>query len=132
VTDPNDPVATRFNAVPKYVASTTLDNPEWIGTTVIKGDVANAVRRLKDQPGDEIQVHGSGNLIQTLLANDLVDQFRLWSFPVVLGTGKRLFAEGAIPSGMELVDSVMSTTGVAINTYRRSGEIKFGSFALDQ
>ena len=88
-------------------------------------------RCAQTQEGPELQVHGSGNLIQTLLRNDLVDEFRLWVFPLVIGSGKRLFGEGTIPAGLELVDSQTSTTGVVMGTYRSAGEIVTGSFALD-
>jgi dihydrofolate reductase len=120
-----------FNNATKYVASRTLDAVAWQNSILLEGDVAEAVARLKDEDGPEIQVHGSGNLIQTLLAHGLVDEYRLWVFPVLLGTGKRLFADGTIPRAVELVDSKTSTTGVLIATYRRGGEIQYGSFALD-
>lgn len=132
VTDEEDQMAALLNSAPKYVASKTLDSVDWNNSTLIKGDVAKEVAKLKGQPGNEIQVHGSGNLIQTLLANDLIDEFRLWIFPVVLGSGKRLFAEGATPSGLKLVDTKTSGTGVAMNRYQKADRIKYGSFALDQ
>ena len=91
-------------------------------------DAAEGVAALKRTDGPELQVHGSGNLIQTLMANGLIDEYRLWVFPVVLGSGKRLFADGAIPSGLRLVDSTVSTTGVVIGTYEPAGEIVTGSF----
>lgn len=126
-----DPVAAKLNRVPKYVASTTLERVEWNNSTLIEGDVAEAVTALKDQYRGEIQVHGSCGLLQTLIKHDLVDEYRLWVFPVVLGSGKRLFGDGTIPSGLELVESTTSRTGVVISRYRRSGDIKFGSFALE-
>jgi len=132
VTDESDPVASKLNSIPKYVASTTLESVEWNNSTLLKGDIAEEVAKLKDQPGTEIQVTGSGQLIQTLMKHDLVDEYRLWIFPVLLGTGKRLFADGTIPSGLKLADTKTSTTGVAIHTYQRSGKIEYGSFALDQ
>ena len=95
----------------------------------IEGDVAEGVARLKQEDGPELQVHGSGDLIQTLMANGLIDQYRLWVFPVVLGTGKRLFADGTIPSALHLTDSTVSTTGVVIGTYEPAGEVQTGSFA---
>jgi dihydrofolate reductase len=130
VTD--DPAADALNSATKYVASTTLDAVEWQNSNLLEGDVAEEVARLKEQEGPEIQVHGSGNLIQALLEHDLVDEYRLFIFPIVLGTGKRLFADGAIPRGLKLVDSKTSTTGVLMATYERSGELEYGSFALEE
>src|SRR5262245_4988467 len=112
----------------KYVASRTLKTLAWKNSKLIAGDVATEVAKLKKGDGPEIQVHGSGNLIQTLLTTGLIDEFRLWIFPVVLGGGKRLFSAGAVPAGLTLVDTKSSTTGVTINTYRPSGPIKIGSF----
>jgi dihydrofolate reductase len=128
----DDPVAAKLNSVPKYVASRSLDEVTWSNSTLIQGDVAEAVARLKEEPGDEIQVTGSGELAQTLIEHDLVDEYRLWVFPLVLGEGKRLFARGTIPAGLKLVDTRTSTTGVAIHTYERAGEVQYGSFALEQ
>jgi dihydrofolate reductase len=130
VTD--DQGAEKLNSATKYVASTTLDNVEWSNSTLIKGDVPEQVARLKEEAGPEIQVHGSWNLIQTLLKNDLVDEYRLWTFPLVLGSGKRIFGDGTIPAGLKLVDSRTSTTGVLMATYERGGEREYGSFALDE
>ena len=127
-----DPAAEALNSARKYVASRTLDRVEWQNSTLLEGDVADAVRRLKGEDGAEIQVHGSSKLIQTLLEKDLVDEFRLWFFPVVLGDGKRLFADGAVPRGLKLVDSTMSTTGVLMTMYEPAGEIEYGSFALEE
>jgi dihydrofolate reductase len=128
----DDPVAAKLNSVPKYVASRTLDEVTWNNSTLIQGDVAEAVARLKEQSGAEIQVTGSGELIQTLLEHDLVDEYRLWVFPVVVGDGKRLFARGTIPAALKLVDTKTSSSGVAIHTYERAGELQYGSFALEQ
>jgi len=128
----DDSGAAELNAATKYVASRTLDRVEWQNSTLIEGDVADAVARLKSEDGAEIQVHGSSNLIQTLLEHDLVDEFRLWLFPLVLGQGKRLFADGAVPRGLRLVDSTTSTTGVVIATYEPAGEVEYGSFALEE
>ncbi len=116
----------------KYVASRTLDAVTWNNSTLIQGDVAEAVARLKEEDGDPINVTGSGDLVQTLLDHDLVDEFQLWVFPIVLGEGKRLFARGATPAALKLVDTKVSTTGVAIHTYERAGAIDYGSFALEQ
>jgi dihydrofolate reductase len=126
------PGADSINSAPKHVASRTLERTDWQNSTRIEGDVAEYVRNLKDRPGPEIQVHGSGNLMQTLLRNDLIDEFRLWTFPVLLGSGKRLFADGTTPAGLRLVDSKTSTTGVILATYERAGDIDYGSFALEQ
>ena len=121
-----------LNNATKYVVSTTLDKAEWQNSILIRPgerDVPDQIRRLKEQDGPEIQVHGSSQLIQTLLQHDLVDRFFLRIYPVLLGSGKRLFADGTIPAGLRLVDSKTSTTGVIIATYERTGEIKYGSFA---
>ena len=128
----DDPIAAKLNSVPKYVASRTLDDVTWNNSTLIRGDVAKEVAKLKDEPGGEIQVHGSGDLIQTLIEHDLVDEYRLWVFPVVLGEGKRLFARGTVPAGLKLVDTKTSSTGVAIHTYERAGALQYGSFAVDE
>jgi dihydrofolate reductase len=128
----DDPTADKLNSATKYVASTTLDKVEWQNSNLLQGDVAQEVGRLKEQPGPEIQVHGSANLIQTLLKHDLVDLYGLWIFPLVLGTGKRLFADGVIPAGLKLVYSTTSTTGVLITTYEPAGKPEYGSFALDE
>jgi dihydrofolate reductase len=127
-----DPMADKLNAATKYVASTTLVEVGWSNSILLEGDVAEAVARLKDEDGPEIQVHGSSNLIQTLLEHDLVDEYRLWIFPLVLGTGKRFFGAGTIPAGLELVGSKTSSTGVLMTTYARAGEIAYGSFALEE
>jgi dihydrofolate reductase len=125
-----EPGADVLNSARKHVASRTLRSVDWNNSTLIKGDVANYVGDLKKESGAEIQVHGSGELVQTLLKNDLVDEFHVWTFPVVLGSGRRLFADGAVPAGLN-VDSVKtSSTGVVIATYERAGAIKYGSFAL--
>lgn len=126
------PVADRLNSATKHVASRTLERLDWSNSTLIEGEVATAIPRLKAQDGPELQVHGSSELIQTLLAHDLVDEFRLWTFPVVVGPGKRLFGEGVVPRGFTLVESGASTTGVIIATYRPAGEIQKGSFAFEE
>ncbi len=123
--------ATPFNDATKYVASRSHPALEWSPSVLIEGDAADGIAALKREDGPELQVHGSGDLIQTLLRHNLVDQYRLWVFPLVIGSGKRLFAEGTSPSGLKLVDSKVSTTGVMIGTYEPAGEIEPGSFALD-
>jgi dihydrofolate reductase len=127
-TAPEETGANVFNDATKYVASRGRPNLEWSNSVLIQGDAAEGLAALKKEDGPELQVHGSANLIQTLLRNNLVDEYRLWVFPVVIGSGKRLFADGAIPSGLKLVDNKVSTTGVLIGTYEPAGEIPIGSF----
>jgi dihydrofolate reductase len=127
----DDPVAAGINKAKKYVASKTLKKLDWSNSELIKGDVAKEVKKLKEQDGPEIQVHGSGGLIQTLLKHDLVDELLLKIFPITLGRGKRLFAEGTIPVGFKLLESGTSPSGVIVAAYVRSGEVKTGSFALE-
>jgi dihydrofolate reductase len=126
------PIADQLNGTRKHVASTTLKQLDWNNSTLITGDVADYVRALKAEDGPEIQVHGSPGLIQTLLEHDLIDQYRMWIFPLVLGTGKRFFGDGTIPVGLRLVDSRVSKSGVTINTYERAGSISPGSFEFDE
>ena len=126
------PIADHLNSTRKHVASTTLGQVDWNNSTLITGDVADYVAALKTEDGDEIQVHGSPGLIQTLLKHDLIDEFRLWIFPVVIGTGKRFFGDGTIPAGLKLVDSRATKTGVTVNTYERGDEINPGSFEFDE
>jgi dihydrofolate reductase len=127
----DEPGADVLNGATKHVASTTLTRLEWQNSNLIEGDVPAGIRALKAQDGPELQVHGSANLIQTLLGHDLVDEFRVWIFPLVLGRGKRLFDSGTVPAGLELTGSETSSTGVIMATYRTGAEIKSGSFALD-
>ena len=125
------PGAKPLNDATKYVASRSHRELEWGPSVLIEGDAAEGIAALKRSDGPELQVHGSGNLIQTLLRHNLVDQYRLWVFPLVIGSGKRLFSDGTVPSGLRLVDSKVSTTGVVIGTYEPAGEIVTGSFAQD-
>jgi dihydrofolate reductase len=118
-----------LNDATKYVASRSNPTLDWEKSVLLRGDAAEAVAGLKEQDGPELQVHGSADLTQTLLRSNLVDEFRLWVFPVVIGSGKRLFAEGTVPAGLRLADSVVSTTGVVMGTYLPTGEINLGSFA---
>ncbi len=120
-----------FNNATKYVASRSRPTLGWSNSVLIDGDAAAGIAALKEQDGPELQVHGSGNLIQTLLRHNLVDQYRLWVFPVVVGSGKRLFADGAVAAGLKLVDSTVSTTGVVMGTYEPAGDLVTGTFALD-
>jgi dihydrofolate reductase len=132
VTDENDPIATALNSKPKYVASRTLDKVEWNNSTLLQGDVAEAVAELKRQPGGKLQTQGSGELNQTLIRHDLVDEYRLLVYPVVLGKGKRLFREGNLPAALRLVDTKTTSTGVSIHTYESAGKPEFGSFEVDR
>ncbi len=126
---PDDhPIAKTFNATRKYVASRTLTMLRWNNSTLLHGDVASAIIALKAQPGADLQIIGSGNLIQTLQAASLIDEYNVWTFPVVLGRGKRLFSETARPSALRLVRSQLSTTGVVMSTYVPGGDIQFGTF----
>jgi dihydrofolate reductase len=124
----DDPSAEPLNKATKYVASTTLKELEWENSKLIEGKVPEGVRALKQEDGPELQVHGSANLIQTLLEHALIDEFRLWVFPLVLGKGKRLFDGGTVPAGLEVVSSQTSSTGVIMAAYRSGAEIKYGSF----
>lgn len=117
-----------LNDATKFVASRGRPALEWEPSVLIEGDAADGVAELKETDGPELQVHGSGNLIQTLMRHGLVDEYRLWVFPLVLGSGKRLFADGTIPAGLKLVDNKVSTTGVVMGTYEPAGEVITGSF----
>lgn len=127
----NQMAADKLNNARKYVVSKTLPRAEWQNSILIKDDVVNEIAKLKKQDGPEIHIHGSSNLIQTLLKNDLADEIRMWVFPVVLGRGKRLFGGGALSTAWKLTDSKTSSTGVIIAFYRRDGEIQKGSAALE-
>ncbi|MFL6486541.1 MAG: dihydrofolate reductase family protein, partial [Nitrososphaera sp.] len=127
-----DPFAARFNNAKKYVASKTLTKLDWSNSELIKGDdVLKEIKNIKEEDGPEIQVYGSGNLIQPLLKHDLVDEPWLKIFPVTLGKGKRLFAEGTNPAGFKLLEGEISPSGVIIASYERAGEVKTGSFGLE-
>jgi dihydrofolate reductase len=125
-----EPGAEVLNGATKHVASRTLDRVDWANSHLLEGDVPEAVRKLKDSAGPELQVHGSSDLLQTLQQHDLVDEYRLMVFPLVLGSGKRLFGDGTIPAALRLADSKTTATGVVIAIYERAGEIEYGSFAL--
>jgi dihydrofolate reductase len=125
----DDPGADLMNEATKHIASRTLEVLEWQNSKLIEGDVADGIRALKAQDGPELQVHGSANLIQTLLEHGLVDEFRLKIFPLVLGTGKRLFGEGTLPAGFELVSGRVLDSGVIVANYRPGAEVQYGSFA---
>jgi dihydrofolate reductase len=127
----DDPGAEPLNSATKHVASTTRKDLEWENSKLIEGEVSEGIRALKDEDGPELQVHGSANLIQTLLEHGLVDEFRLWIFPLVLGKGKRLFNGGTVPAGFELASSQSSSSGVIMAAYRSGANIKYGSFAAE-
>lgn len=126
----DEPVAELLNTAVKHVVTTTRGELEWENSTLLVGELPESVRALKQQDGPELQVRGSADLIQTLLEHGLVDEFRLWIFPLVLGKGKRLFDRGTMPAGLELVRSQVTSSGVIMATYR-SGELKGGSFLPD-
>ena len=116
----NDPHADKLNNATKYVATSTLSKLEWKNSTPITGDIAAEVSRLKERDGPLLQVHGSSQLIQTLLSHNLVDEFRLWTFPLVVGPGKRLFDQGSVPTELTLVKTKSTSNGVVMSIYRRA------------
>jgi dihydrofolate reductase len=125
----DNPVAQTLNSIRKHVASRTLGKVLWNNSTLLAGDVVAAVAALKSQSGDDLQIIGSGNLIQTLRAASLIDEYTVWTFPVVLGRGKKLFEAGAKAGALRLAASQTSTTGVVMSTYVPAGEVPLGSFA---
>ena len=125
----DDSIGGVFNKATKYVVSHGDANLSWEKSELISGDVVAKLQELKTSNGPMLQVHGSGNMIQTLLKNDLVDELWLKIFPVTLGNGKRLFAEGTIPAGFELTETKVSPRGVIFVNYKRAGDVKTGSFA---
>jgi dihydrofolate reductase len=127
----NDPMAEKLNAATKYVATRRSDPLHWQNSIGLRGDVSSEIAQLKQQDGPTLLLQGSSSLIQTLLTHDLIDEFTLLVFPVVLGRGKRLFGDGSIPVALQLTDSRTSATGVTMQTYVRHGAIKTGSFALE-
>lgn len=126
ITNPKDQIAVALNSRPKFVASRTLNDVTWKNSTLLEGDVASAVRKLKEQEGGEIEVHGSANFIQTLLRDDLIDGFRIWRFPVTLGTGKRLFDEGTISANFRLTEVQQTSKGGVLTVYERAGKVEHG------
>ena len=128
-TAPEEAGGKPLNDATKYVASRSRPTLDWGPAVLLDGDAAERVTELKRGEGPELQVHGSGNLVQTLVRAGLVDEFRLWTFPVLVGSGRRLFAEGTVPAGLRLVDTTVSTTGVVIGTYEPAGELVTGTFA---
>jgi dihydrofolate reductase len=123
--DPSDPISNSLNVLPKYVASNSLKDPSWGPTTVLSGDVSAAVAELKQKPGRELQVHGSGLLVRTLLEHDLVDELRLLIFPVIVGQGRRLFPDAGTATKLDLAGSRTTGSGVTIQTYRPAGRPEF-------
>lgn len=128
VTDPAHPIAARLNSLPKYVPSSTLTDPHWKGTTVIGGDLAKEVAALKEQTPGELQTHGSGALLRSLLDLGLVDTVHLVTFPVVLGSGRRLFTEGMRPTAFRAAGGRLTSAGVSIRTYDVEGAPRLGSY----
>ncbi|RWE35042.1 MAG: dihydrofolate reductase [Mesorhizobium sp.] len=127
-----DPIADAFNPATKYVATHRPDTLAWQNTHALGPDIITALRRLSQEDGPDLLIQGSGNLIQTLLANGLIDEIRLMTFPLLLGKGKRLFGDAAMPAAFKLVKSQASTTGVIMATYERAGEIEVGSFVTGE
>ncbi|MFC9680894.1 dihydrofolate reductase family protein [Streptomyces sp. NPDC056948] len=132
VTDPADPVASKLNSLPKYVPSATLKDPGWAGTTVLSGELAKEVAALKERTDGEVQVHGSGALVRSLLSLDLVDTLHLLTFPVVLGTGFRLFPEGAVPTAFRHTGGSVTGAGVSMQTYDLAGRPEYGEYKLPE
>ncbi|WP_280260251.1 dihydrofolate reductase family protein [Nocardia abscessus] len=129
VTDPDNPVATKLNSLPKYVASRTMERTDWAGAELLRGDLVAEVTALKQRPGRELQMHGSGNLARGLLAHGLIDTLYLLTFPVLLGTGKRLFSADVQPTGLRLTDSRVTGSGIVIGTYRNAGAPRYGDYS---
>jgi dihydrofolate reductase len=131
--DPGDsPIWTALDTRPKYVATTTPFDPRWANTTVLSGDVAAAIRELKAKAGDELQVHGSGALTRWLLENDLVDEMNLFTFPVVVGQGTRLFPDTGPDRALDVVDSRATPSGVTIQVYRPAGRPQYATATADE
>lgn len=127
----NDPVADKFNSITKYVVSHKPQSLDWQNSISVNGDIVAEIKKIKNQDGSDLLIQGSSVLIQTLLANDLLDRLDIWTFPVTIGTGKRLFGNGTKPGSLKLTAIKSSTTGVIIATYEPAGELKPGSFAID-
>jgi dihydrofolate reductase len=132
ITDEDNPIAVRLNAMPKYVTSRTRDRLEWHNSHLLKGEAAESVAQLKEQLDGVIMTQGSSDLIHTLQQHDLVDEYRLLVNPVIIGTGKRLFAEGAAPAAWTLTESRATSVGVQYCAYGRAGKPQYGSFMPDE
>ena len=130
ITDPNDLIAAKLNSLPKFVASRTRSEFTWPVSTLVR-DVEKEVPELKRRFAGEVQVHGSAGLAQTLIEKDLIDEYRIMTFPVVLGAGKRLFGTGAVPRTLKLVSSSTTSSGVIVSVYRSAGSLKTGTAALE-
>ena len=132
VTGPGNPIASKLNALPKYVASATLGSLDWNNSQLLGGDVLTEVAKLKERPGGELQVHGSGELAQALIGAGLVDEYRLMVLPVHLGSGRKLFRDGTRAAALRLTGSAVTSTGVIIASYVPDGPVRTGSFDLDE
>jgi len=128
----NDVIGEKFNSINKYVVATTPVDTSWKNSILINGDVVNELKKLKKQNGPDLLVHGSSRLIQTLFANQLVDVLHIWTIPITLGKGKKLFEEGTPTQEWKMTESVISTKGVVIASYVPGGEVKLGSFVPDE
>ena len=126
VTDPNNPIATALNARPKYVVSRSLERVTWNNSSLIKGDVVAELRKLRQQPGRTLHTWGSADALQTLLTNDLIDEYRLFIYPVVLGSGKRLFGSGTVPVALKQMESVTTGKGATYHRLEPSGKPRYG------
>jgi dihydrofolate reductase len=126
VTDPNNPIANALNTRPKYVVSRSLDRVTWNNSRLVKGDVVAELRKLRQQPGRTVHTWGSGELLQTLFKDDLVDEYRLFIYPLVLGTGKRLFASGTVPAAFRALETVALEKGVTYHRLERAGKPEYG------
>lgn len=126
ITDPDNDIATALNSLPKYVLSRSLERVSWNNSSLIKGDTVAALQKLRQQPGRTLQTWGSTDALQTLLKNDLIDEYRLFIFPLVLGSGKRLFGNGTIPMAFKQVETVTSSKGGTYHRLKRSGKPEYG------
>jgi dihydrofolate reductase len=126
VTDPNNPIATALNSLPKYVLSRSLERVSWNNSSLIRGDAVAEIRKLRQQPGGTVQTWGSADALQTLLKNDLIDEYRLFIYPLVLGSGKRLFGSGTVPAALKQVEAVTTSKGPTYYRFERGGKPEYG------